>query len=96
MGMTTRYNTVEQAALVHRHHAQEPQRGARFVAACSAEGGVLRLTNHSEVLVPQHVEPVVMGKCCVSSSQFSRGLEAMVLIVGPNGCTERALGQLGE
>ena len=92
MGMITRYNTVEQAALVHRHHAQEPKGGTRFVAACRAEGGVLHFPNHGDVVVAQHVEPIVMGQCSIRSSQFSRGLEAMVLIVGPNCCTERALG----
>ena len=61
MWMATRYNTVEQAALVHRHHAQEPKGGTRFVDACSTEGGVLHFPNHGDVVVTQHVEPVVMG-----------------------------------
>ena len=96
MWMATRYNTVEQAALVHRHNAQEPKGGTRFVAACSAEGSVLHFPNHGDVVFTQYMEPIVMGQCSIRFSQFSRGLEAMVLIVGPNCCTERALWQLGE
>ena len=50
MWMATRYNTVEQAAVVHRHHAQGPKGGARFVTACSTEGGVLYFFNHGDVV----------------------------------------------